>query len=40
MLGVLHGRDKTLQIESLEANRARETISLLVDYMKSWVVSV
>lgn len=38
VLGVLNGRDKALQIESLEANTARETVSLLVDYMKSGVV--
>jgi len=35
VLGVLHGRDKAFQIESLESNTANETISLLVNYMKS-----
>jgi len=34
-LGILHGRDKAIQIESLESNTARETVSLLVNYMKS-----
>ena len=37
VLGVLHGRTKALQIERLEAKTQGETISLLIDYMKSGI---
>lgn len=37
LLGILHGRIKALQIERLEAKTSGETLSLLIDYMKSGV---